>query len=50
MAGRFRGSGPVATPALLPRSSGEKELRPQVTPTGSSALTKKGSACFLPLP
>lgn len=46
MAGRSRGSGPVDTPALLPRSSGEEKSRPQFTPSGPWALFKKRSACF----
>lgn len=50
MAGRSRGSGPVDTPALLPRSSGEEKSRPQFTPSGPWALFKKRSACFSPLP
>ena len=37
-------------PCRLPRSSGEKELRPQVTPTGSSTPARKRWAYIFPWP
>lgn len=50
MAGRSEGSGPLDTPAPLPRSSGRKGIENTSYLPRSSALTKERSAYFFPWP